>query len=362
MKILYVITQLGVGGAEVVLVSMANKMVELGHQVEIVSLLNINTQKFDDKIDVHVLDLKNNSIHASMQFIKIIKNFNPDVVHSHCLHANIITRFYRLFCPMKRLITTAHNTYEGQGLIMSIFKYTNFLSNVVTNVSTDAVLAFEKSGYVKHNQMKVMFNIINIDKFEFSQDLRDEYRNKFKINEDEQILISVGSMKDSKDYPNLLSAIQLVKERVTKKFRVFVVGDGDLMGETQQLASELGVKENISFLGVRNDVNALLSMADIFVLSSKHEGLPTVLIEAAMAKNLIISTDCGGIDDILPTRENVVAIQNPLELAEKIVTIIQASNEETNQQIEKTYLHVKEVFNSNKIAKHWLNIYQDRLK
>ena len=54
MKILYVITQLGVGGAEVVLVSMANKMVELGHQVEIVSLLNINTQKFDDKINVHV--------------------------------------------------------------------------------------------------------------------------------------------------------------------------------------------------------------------------------------------------------------------------------------------------------------------
>jgi len=358
MKILYVITQLGVGGAEVVLVSMANKMIELGHQVEVVSLLNINKQKFNDNIYVHVLDLKHNPIDASIQFRKIIKKFNPDVVHSHCLHANIITRFYRLLFSMKKLITTAHNTYEGQGLIMSIFKYTNFLSNTITNVSSDAVIAFEKNKYVKHKQMKVMFNIINIDKFEFSKNLRDEYRNKFKIGEDEKVIISVGSMKDSKDYPNLLKAIQLAKDKTSIKFKVFVVGDGDLMSETLQLALELGIKENVSFLGIRNDVNALLCMADIFVLSSKHEGLPTVLIEAAMARNLIISTDCGGIDDILPTRNNVVEIKKPAELAEKIVKMIQISHEEANMQIEKTYLHVKENFNPNKIAKDWLNIYQ----
>lgn len=357
MKILYVITQLGVGGAESVLVAMANTMVGLGHKVEIISLLNINKQEFVKEVTVHVLDLKHKPFSSIIKFRSIISKFQPDVVHSHCLHANIMTRLMRITCPINKLVTTAHNTYEGQGIIMSIFKYTNFLSNTITNVSTDAVKAFENKEHVKRSEMRVMFNIIDIQKFEFSTEVRVEYRNKFNIDKDELVIIAVGSMKDSKDYPNLLHAIKLVNEINVKKFRVIVVGDGNLLAEISELAKNLRLEEAVSFLGNRNDVNALLCMADIFVLSSKHEGLPTVLIEAAMAKNIIVSTDCGGIDDILPTRDNIVDIGNAPALAEKIQTVMQLSEECSSKQIEATYQFVKHKFNPQKISEEWIKIY-----
>lgn len=178
MKIVYVITQLGVGGAENVLVSMANKMQEIGHKVYVVSLLNIYNQKFDDGISVFVLDFKNRPFNSFIKLCRLISNIKPDVVHSHCLHANIITRLTKLFVPIKKLISTAHNTYEGAGLLMLIFKYTNFLSDVITNVSTDAVNAFEKEKYVKKNEMKAVFNIIDINKYLFSINDRDIYKKK----------------------------------------------------------------------------------------------------------------------------------------------------------------------------------------
>lgn len=357
MKILYIITQLGVGGAESVLVSMAEKMIELGHEVEIVSLLDINKQKFDSRILIHVLDLKRSPFSSLMNIRSIIRKFQPDVVHSHCLHGNIVARLMRIIVPMKKLVTTAHNTYEGQGLVMSIFKYTNFLSDVITNVSTDAVKAFENKKYVKSSQMIVMFNIIDIHKFEFSLDSRNEYRNMFGIKENELALIAVGSMKDSKDYPNLLKAVQLLKEKKLKKFRLFIVGDGQLMDETQSLTSRLDLDAYVSFLGNRSDVNALLSMADIFILSSKHEGLPTVLVEAAMAKNIIITTDCGGVDDILPTRENVVHTDDSLILAEKISEVMQWDNNKSINNINRVYDFVSTNLDPDIVSQQWLKIY-----
>lgn len=360
MKILYVITQLGVGGAESVLVSMVKKMHNLGHEVKVVSLLNINKQKFESGVDIFILDLKERPFKSILELKGIIKDFNPDVVHSHCLHANILMRLFRIISPIRRLITTAHNTFEGEGLVMKAFKYSNFLSDYITNVSSDAVKAFEDNGYVVKGQMKVVFNIIEIEKFNYSNDLREKYRNDFNLRPDEKILISIGSMKDAKDYPNLLHAIKLIKNDGAKNFKLFIVGDGDLMESTQRLTLDLQLENEVCFLGIRTDVNALLSMADIFILASKHEGLPTVLIEAAMAKNMIISTDCGGIGDILPDKKNIVEVKNSVSLGKKILEILNMSEVESIKSINSTYNHVSTRFDPDVVLEKWISIYSGK--
>lgn len=357
MKVLYVITQLGIGGAESVLVSMAKKMHNLGHEIKVVSLLNINKQNIERGVDVLILDLKERPFKSIVELRSIIKDFNPDVVHSHCLHANILMRLLRIISPIRRLITTAHNTYEGEGGVMKVFKYSNFLSDCITNVSSDAVKAFEDNSYVVKGQMKVIFNIIEIEKFNYSNDLREKYRSDFNLSPDEKILISIGSMKDAKDYPNLLNAIKFIKNSGTKNFKLFIVGDGDLMESTQRLALDLQLENEVYFLGVRTDVNALLSMADIFVLASKHEGLPTVLIEAAMAKNMIISTDCGGIGDILPNKKHIVEIKNSVSLGKKILEILAMSEVESIKSINSTYQHVSERFDPDTVLEKWISVY-----
>lgn len=358
MKILYVITQLGVGGAENVLVSMANKMHANAHQVEVVSLINIKKQNFDNNIKVHTLDFKKSPLSSFIQLSKIISNYKPDVVHSHCIHANVITRFVRLVTPIKKLISTAHSASEAKGLIMRAFKYTNFLSNVVTNVSSDAVLSYEKSGYISKNIMKVCFNIIDIEKYNFSQFEREKYRQMFNIKAEELVLISIGTMKEDKDYPNLIKAVSLVSKYTNKSFKVFIVGAGELYTEMLELSKNENIFEKITFLGERSDIRELLSMSDIFILSSKNEGLPTVLIEAAMAKNTIIATNCGGVKDILPTNKNVVPIKNYRVLAEMIVNKMNENEDKRIEESEEVYFHVYKKFNSDKIYNDWISLYK----
>lgn len=358
MKILYVITQLGIGGAENVLVSMANKMNANAHQVEVVSLLNIKKQNFDNNIKVYILDFKNKPLSSFIQLSKIISNYKPDVVHSHCIHANVITRFVRLLTPIKKLVSTAHSASEAKGLIMTAFKYTNFLSNVITNVSSDAVLSYEKNGYISKNIMKVCFNIIDIEKYNFSRVKREKYRQIFNIKTEELVLISIGTMKEDKDYPNLIKAVSLVSKSTTKPFKVFIVGAGELYLDIVKLSKNEKVFEKIIFLGERSDVKDLLSMSDIFILSSKNEGLPTVLIEAAMAKNTIIATNCGGVNDILPKNKNIVPIKNHIALAEMIVNKMNENEDKRTEESEEVYFHVYEKFNSDKIYNDWISLYK----
>lgn len=357
VKIVYVITQLGVGGAENVLVSMANKMQKLGHEVYVISLLNIFEQKFDDGISVFILDFKSSPFIAFVKLCKLISGIKPDVVHSHCIHANIITRLTKFFISIKRLVSTAHNTYEGTGLLMLAFKYTNFLSDVITNVSTDAVNAFEKEKYVKKNEMKVMFNIIDINKYLFSINDRDIYRKKFNINKGQIILITIARFKDSKDFPNLIRAISYIKNNYNPEFKFFIIGDGELFTQIKDMAKEMQVIDNIEFLGRRDDIRALLSMSDFFILASKHEGLPTVLIEAAMAKNYIISTDCGGVNDILPTTDNIVPIQDHITLAKRIIFRMKEDQDVRAKCVETTQNYIYNKFNPDIIVNQWIELY-----
>lgn len=357
VKIVYVITQLGVGGAENVLVSMANKMKSMGHDVYVISLLNMCNQKFDENIKISILDFKKTPILSFLKLCKLISLYKPDVVHSHCIHANIITRFVRFFSPIKKLITTAHSSNEGGKLIMYIFKYTNFLSNSITHVSKDAVLTFEKNDYIKFGIMKVMHNIINIGKFEFSPTQRKLYREKFNFQKNEYVLIAVGMMKDAKDYPNLINAIKYMKDNYARPFKLVIVGDGLLLSDLKKQAKDNKVDQNILFLGQRSDVSSLLSMSDFFILSSKVEGLPSVLIEAAMAKNCIITTNCSGVCDILPNLNNVVPIQNPIALAKMIIARMEEPYEVRMQKVEVIYDYVNETFNPDKIAQQWIRLY-----
>lgn len=358
MKILYVITQLGLGGAETVLVTMANKMAQKGYDVQVISLLNICEHVFDPRVEVCVLDFKNRFFYSLIQLITIIRKRSPDIVHSHCLHANVLIRLIRLSgIRIKKLISTSHSPFEGDGVIMKIYKYTNFISDHITNVSRHAVKVFEEKGYVHIGEMKVMYNIIDIEKFKYSESIRLFQRNKFNISDQEKVIISIGTMKDAKDYPNLLNAINIFRKNNTIDFRFYIVGEGELFDEMLELSSSLKLNDVVYFLGKRRDIYELLCMSDIFVLSSKYEGLPTVLIEAIMANNYIVSTNCGGVSEILPTKFRTVEIGNPFNLAQEIGRVI--TLEHNVSEFDKSILldFVEDKFSSNNTLNVWIELY-----
>ena len=104
------------------------------------------------------------------------------------------------------------------------------------------------------------------------------------------VILAIGRMKKVKDFPTLLRAFAGLLVR--RPARLIVLGEGRLRPRLLSLARELGIAEQVAFPGFRENPYAFLAKADLFVLSSRHEALPTVLIEAMACGCPVVSTDC----------------------------------------------------------------------
>lgn len=317
MKILYVITGLGVGGAEKVVTTMADKMISYGHSVKIVYLTG-SAEIIPNSQEVEIIKLNLTSVFRLFLCVNslksIINEYNPDIVHSHMFHSNILCRLTRYITPINKLICTVHNSNEGGKIRMLAYKLTNSKSDINTNVSHEATASLIKKGAFKASEIQTIYNGIDVEYFKFNKVDRKILRNSFGLKENTKVLIAVGSLSTQKDYPNLFNALNKLGSEID--YKVFIVGDGPLRSQLESIVSEKRLQKNIIFLGIRKDIPALLSMSDIFVLSSAWEGFGLVVAEAMACERIVVATDCGGVSEVLGDTGILVSNKNSIELAE----------------------------------------------
>ena len=353
MKILYVITGLGLGGAEKVVCDLADQMILKGHDVKIVYLTgSVLVKPVSSRVELLPLHLNSasNIFCASRKYKKIIRDFSPDVIHSHMIHANIFARLNHLSFKYIRLICTAHNSNEGGRVRMLAYKLTNFLSNLNTNVSQEASESLISKGAFNKNNLITVYNGIDLNKFNFF--------NKDK-NSNELSFLSVGRFNKQKDYPNLFQAISILKNTINKEVKFYIAGDGELRPQLEQLIVDLGISDCVVLLGKRSDIPNLLNKADYFVLSSRHEGLPTVVIEAMACGTFVIATDCGGSAEIMGDTGLLVPPQDSEALAEALNEAVNKTPLEIQENNLKARKRVDELFSLEKSVENWLKIYRN---
>lgn len=354
MKILYVITGLGLGGAEKVVCDLADQMILKGHDVKIVYLTgSVLVKPVSSRVELLALHLNSasNIFGASRKYKKIIRDFSPDVIHSHMIHANIFARLNHLSFKYIRLICTAHNSNEGGRVRMLAYKLTNFLSNLNTNVSQEASESLISKGAFNKNNLITVYNGIDLNKFNFF--------NKDK-NSNELSFLSVGRFNKQKDYPNLFQAISILKNTIDKEVKFYIAGEGELRPQLEQLIVDLGISDCVVFLGKRSDIPTLLNKADYFILSSRHEGLPTVVIEAMACGTFVIATDCGGSAEIMGDTGLLVPPQDSKALAEAIKQAVSKTPLEIQENNFKARQRVEKLFSLEKSVQNWLNLYEQK--
>lgn len=358
MKLLYIITGLGLGGAERVVVNLADKMQQNGHQVKIAYLTGqIEVKPKVQNIEIIYLGLENiaSILSASKKYQKLIREYQPDVIHSHMVHANIFTRLNRLFCVVPRLINSAHSNIEGGRLRMLAYRLTHSLADVTTNVSYNAAKEFERRKAAPIGGIRVMYNGIDLNKFKTQVSNETIFNTNYHIN-----FISIGRFHDAKDYPNLIQAVYLVKQKINKPIKFYIAGDGELRPKLEQLIQQLNLLDDIILLGVKSNVPELLNQADFFILSSKYEGLPTVLIEAMACKCFSIATDCGGSSEIMEDTGILVEPQNPEKLANAVLQALSLTEQEISENNIKARKRIEEYFSLETSVQNWLNIYENK--
>lgn len=302
MRIFLVITSLGMGGAERLLVGLADRFVTMGHEAVIAFFVGEAAVLPRDP-RVRVIDLamtrRPHSVAGAMLRLRYeIKHFKPDVVNSHLVHANLLLRTLRLSTRMPRLVSSAHNTNEESRLRMAAYRSTDWLADISSNVSTEAVNAFISQKAVPKSRMVAIPNGIDADAFLFDYAARGEIRQELEIAEGIELLMAVGRLREEKDYPNLLRAFARVYGE-GNEVCLAIVGDGPLRSSLEELADSLGVAGAVRFLGIRHDIQQLLSACDVFVLSSAWEGFGLVVAEAMACERVVVATDSGGVREVV---------------------------------------------------------------
>lgn len=353
MRIIYVITGLGLGGAERVVVQLAESMAEKGHIIKIVHLKNIvEVRPLNGNIEIINLNLEAplDFFKASIKYFNILKKFQPDIIHAHMIHANIFARLNRFAYKGNKLICTAHSANEGGKFRMLAYRFTNFLSDINTNVSEDASISLINKGAFNKNNLITVYNGIDLNKFKISKNIN---KNKKFIN-----FVSVGRLNENKDYPNLIKAISLIKNKINENVKFHIVGDGELRSEIENMIKDLGVENNVKVLGKRNDIPKILNKSDFFILSSKNEGLPTVIIEAMACQKYVISTDCGGAAEIMGETGALIPKQDSLTLANTILNVLSLNEQTLLENNLNARKRIETYFSLDVSLKKWLEIYE----
>lgn len=355
MKILFVITGLGVGGAERQVVDLADAFVQLGHQVRIVYLTGEALVKpVSSGIRVEPVYMSRTPfgiLTAVFSLRSVIREFGPDVVHSHMVHANLLARITRLFQPVSRLVCTAHSNNEGGRARMLAYRFTDFLADVSTNVSDAAVRDFIKAGASKPGRMVVVYNGIDLRRFRPGASEEASESRPIK-------LLAVGRFQPEKDYACLVSAIEILKQyQGVPDFVLEIAGEGPERALIEEMVHSRGLDECVKFLGVRNDIPWLMQNADIFVLSSAWEGFGLVVAEAMACEKVIVATDCGGVKEVLDGHGVLVPPRSPIALADAMNSAISMDADEAKKMGQAARRHAEKCFGLDEVAARWLAIY-----
>jgi glycosyltransferase involved in cell wall biosynthesis len=293
-----------------------------------------------------------------IRLARIVKQFKPDVVHAHMFHANLLARLVRLLVPVPLLICTAHSVNEGGPFRMLLYRLTDGLCDVTTQVSEAGRARYLRIGAARRAALSVVPNGIDVTAYRADAQTRQEVRQREELDK-LFVWIAVGRLEAAKDYPNLLTAFRRVVDASIAEVALLVAGDGPLRDFLHEYAERLQLSSKVRFLGERLDIPDLLCAADALVLSSAWEGFGLAVGEAQLAGLPVVATDCGGPREVLaPTAGLLVPPGNAQALAQAMIGIMQLSEPCRREMGARGRRHVASHFSLERIVDKWATLYK----
>jgi glycosyltransferase involved in cell wall biosynthesis len=326
MRIAYVITSLGMGGAERQVLALADRMAVRGHTVALLVLRPRLEQEWPTALSVVHLNMRKTPLSVLRGLPRgrrFLAEFNPDLVHSHSFHANAIARLLKILRPRTVILSTVHNVYEGGWMRMLAYRITDGLSRRTTAVSEAAADRFVRLKAISPRKCTVIPNAIDVSEFAPSSARRAATR-KAMAATDEFVWLAVGRIVAAKDFPNLLRAFEKVRVAFPQT-RLWIAGE---LPDRCVGSLDDNHAHGVDWLGLRRDTAALYDAADGFVLSSAWEGMPLAVAEAMAMEKPVVATDVGGVRELMGDAGVLVPPRDWDALAAAMVEMMRRSRED----------------------------------
>jgi glycosyltransferase involved in cell wall biosynthesis len=300
LRIAFLIPDCGGGGAQPMIIRLANEFARRGYSVDLVvfSESGPNRSAVSDKVTVFDLEVSRELL-APLALRRYLRRVRPDVAISALFHMNIFVLVAKISLPFSRtrVIVTERNMLSvhakhSKRRSRVVFKFLawllyRFASNVV-GISEGVAADIKAITRLPDRKVSVIYNpavtAANAKAAEAT-----ERRPENKTTEGPMI-ITVGRLEPQKDHETLLRAFgRLLK---TQPAHLLILGDGSLREHLDDVTRRLGLQDWVRFAGYVENPYPLMKAADLFVLSSRYEGFGNVLVEAMLCGLPVVSTDC----------------------------------------------------------------------
>jgi len=373
MRVLFIISDLDLGGAQKQVVEISRQLVRHGHEAAIFTLNNVVPRSPDlegSGVEL-VVEQKRSKLDARVlgKLRRFIRNWRPDIIHGFLFDGDVYGRIAAIGTgvPVLNSERSSHYTISMTQRIAHIATKP-FVHGVVANSHEGSAFAQKLYGYDPAH-MHVVWNGMRVEDFERQARSDREYKREIFGTDEVKVACFIGAIKPAKDYHLAVDVAQQLVERAPG-WRVLFLGDSlsapnaagykagvhsDTSGYKDEVMAHyqrLGIADRAIFAGARKDLPAIVKQCDVLYVTSAWEGFPNSVLEAMVLGVPVVSTDYSDIRRILPERQ-VVKKRDPVLIAKAILTaeldhdliaaqqkrwvLAHASIEKATQDLERVY-------------------------
>lgn len=312
---------------------------------------------------------------------KIIQTYQPDIVHTHASKAGFVGRLAAIHERVPVIVHTFHGHV-----------FHSYFHPLVTKVflNIERYLAKKSSKIIAISQLQKkelseIFKVAESDKFEviplgldlkkFAENIdqkRQRFREQYKISPDSIAIGIIGRLSPIKNHHLLIDTVHLLKRQTSKKIEILIIGDGETKTElmeyikNKQMSYRTRATEPPSdfyFTSWIKEMDMVYAGLDIVTLTSKNEGTPVSLIEAQAAGKTILSTDVGGVKDILhPSAGVLIHTFQAEELANGLLKAIDHYETWNNHILKEISPHIIQRYSYQNLVEKMDQLYKGLLK
>lgn len=363
MRVMFVINNMGRGGAEIQVRDLACELAQRGHKVAVVVLMTFEefvNELHTAGVETFALGLSKGQATgaALLRLVSFGRSFRPDVIHSHMFASGMATRAAAVLLRASRVrpavVHTVHIAFESSARYAA-YRLTDRLCDCFTCVSDEALRNHTAGRAVRGGKGLVVRNGVSLSRFrEVSASSRASAREALGL-PDGFLWLAVGSFRDEqKDYSTMLKALAGAPGAGS----LMIAGTGKLLESKRVEALQLGIADRVSFLGLRADIDRLMQAADGYVMSSAWEGLPVVLIEASASGLPIIATDVGANAEVVGGIGELVPQASPEALAAAMMRVVNLSSGDREEVGRRFRARAMERFDLTAVTGEWERIYE----
>ncbi|MDT0689823.1 glycosyltransferase [Salegentibacter sp. F188] len=363
MKILQLVTKRQYRGAEVFAANLSTELLQLGHEIIFAGLYKNEKDVLEvdgaENLDLSLRKRGAFSPALVQKIVRLVKQSQPDVIQcngSDTLKYMVATSFFTPKTPLVyrniSIISEWLSNTPKKLLYKKIFSRIDHVSSVGEEAIEDFIRTFDYPA----NQTSVIRRGIPIK--EVKTLLRQSLKEELNLIEKDKIAMHIGNFSPEKNHLFLLDIFSELKTE-QPDLKLVCVGNGILYEEIKNEISARALDKTVYLIGFRKDIPELLSEAGCFVLASKVEGVPGVILEAAAQKVPSVATNVGGVFEVLKDGETGFMIDNfdKNQFKEKLLSIM--NDFDLREEMgNKAFNLVQESFNPVKNAIRFETLYR----